>query len=604
MRLPSRNIGGWSQDIIKQCMASRDLRIQRGSLYRNIYLTGDERGEPQIYPRTYAFIDNLSSFLYSPVELRFAIQRYGMSTSVEKAKAKTASAELHKRLRRGNVDTEIEDAVTWSLVKGKCFVQLLWSEEGFEPYIVQPEMMGVLREDIESLDRQEAFTNTVYLTPSRFAEMISNRSDRNEIMQKVRKYAQTTAAGGDPDTNNKLKAVIIGGINPFVASSSPKAGTKGRGMVDWLSGPSADLSPEVLASLIRFDELWVWDDDRDDYTTIQTVGEDVVLSGEITRRNIFADMFDPDNKEKSPKANPENPLAGKHPFLEICPNRLTGYFWGRSEICNVALLQESINQRIDGINQLLRRQEDPPRWFSGGGPPNQNKYNQLRKPGGYLVENNPQAKMQDLAPQLPPGLWESLREYEAMFDQMAGFTPTMSGRGESGVRATSHAETLVKTASPRFKDRALIVERQVEAIGSLALDMLKAKVPDKLVGWAMPNDKSFEASVTQPDELDPPPVPGMKPVEFTFHDLDDSCKVVVDSHSSSPAFSGETRGLLFDLFKLGLASGEEVLAHVHPPGGAEMIEDLIAAKIAKEQFAAEHPEEALEASKKGSKKKK
>lgn len=603
MRIPSRNVVGWANEVINQCTVSRASRIQRGSLYRNLFLTGSSDGDPQIYPKTYAYIDNLSSFLYSPVELRFMIDRYGMSNAVEKAKRRAAASELHKYMRRGGVDIEIEEAVTWSLVKGKCFIQLLWGADGFEPYVVQPEMMGVLREDIESLDRQEAFVNSVYLTPSRFAEMVSNRRDRDEIMKKVMKYSKTEAAGENSDMNNKLKTVILGGINPYTTSSSPKAGSKGRGMVDWLTSPQPDLSPEVLASLIRLDELWIWDDERDDYTTIQTVGSEVILSGEITRRNIFADMFDPDNTEKAPKANPNNPLAGQHPFKEICPNRLTGYFWGRSELCNVALIQEGINQRINGINGLLRRQEDPPRIFSGGGPPNANAYAKLKKPGGYLVDNNPNVKVQTLAPELPPGLYDALHEGEAMFDQMAGFTPTMSGRGESGVRAGAHAEKLTQNASPRFKDRALIVERQIDSIGSLSLDMLKAKVPDTLEAWVMPDDKSIEASLPPDNEIEQPPIQGMKKIEFTFHDLDDKCKVVVDSHSSSPAFSGETRGLMFDLFKLGLASGEEVIQHTQPPGADEMIENLIEGKIAKQRFAAEHPEAAIEAETKGKKKK-
>lgn len=603
MRIPDRNLAGWSSEVVAQCLASRDQRIQRGAMYRNLYLTGDAGGDPQIYPRTYSFIDNLSSFLYSPVELKFGIEHYGMSSASERAKGRCAASEMHKYLRRGNVDTEIEDAVTWSLVKGKAIIQTLWGEEGFEPYLIQPEMFGVLREDIDSLDRQEAFVHTAYFTKSRFAEMVANRPDRNDVMKKVQKYIKTERAGNAADANNKLKQVIIGGINPYQQAGSAKA-AKTRGMVDWLGGPSPTLSPEVLQGLIRIDELWIVDDEREDYTTIQLVGDDIILIGENTHRNIFADMFDPENKEKSPKANPNNPLTGHHPFNEICPNRLTGYFWGRSEICNIALLQECINQRIDGINNILRRQENPPRAFIGGSAPNQNQYNKLNKAGGYMALSEPNAKIQTLAPELPSDMWVSLHEYENMFDQMAGFTPTMSGRGEAGVRAQSQAETLVKMASPRFKDRALIVERQVEGIGGKALDMLKAKVAEPLTAWVMPKDENIESSVPLLNELDTPPVKGMKPIQFTFHDLGDECRVIVDSHSSSPAFSGETRALMFDLFKLGLAKGETLLQHTQPPGAETMIEDLHEKEIAAAQFAQQHPEIAAEQEAKAAKNKK
>lgn len=603
MYVPKKNTAGWAHEIISQCIVSRNERLQRGAMYRNIYLTGDENGEPQTYPRTFSFIDNLSSFLYSPVELRFGIEQYGYATAAQRAKSSAAASELHKHIRRGDVDTEIEEAVTWSLVKGKSFIKLLWTDDGFEPYIVQPEMMGVLREDIDSLPRQEAFVHSSFYTKGAFAEIIQNHPDRDELMKKAARYMKTESGGDSPESANRMKQVILGGLSPYQKAGAIDAG-KSRGVVDWLGGPSPNLSPEVLASLIRLDELWVKDSERDDYTTIQVVGDDILLAGGDTHRNIFADMFDPENKERAPKGNPKNPLSGRTPFVEICPNRMQGYFWGRSEICNIALLQLSINSRINGINNILRRQEDPPRFFSGGGPPNQNAYNKLNKPGGYLVDQNPNAKPQTLAPEMPSDLFVSLHEYEQMFDQMAGFTPTMSGRGESGVRSQAHSETLVRTSSPRFKDRALLIERQVEEIGGLAFDILRAKIETPLVAWVMPKDETIEASIPLPNELEEPPIKGMKPIQFTFHDLGGDAKVVVDSHSSSPAFSQETKSLMFDLYKIGAVDAESVVSHTHPPGQDKIIEDLKRKEIDKQQFAADHPEIAAEEEEKASKKKK
>ena len=596
MKIPTTNVAQWAAGIIDKCSASRDERVNRGAMYRNVYLTGNEQGEPAVYPKTFAYIDNLSSYLYSPVELRFGIEKYGSSTAADRAKSATAASELHRYLRQSNVDTMIEEAVIWSLVKGKCFIKLLWGSEGFEPYIVQPEMMGVLREDLPTLDEQDAFFHSTYLTPDRFAQMVENRPDAAELMKKVAKYINPSNEGNNPDSNNVLKQVIIGGLNPFQASSAGP--TQTRGVVDWLGGPSPTLSPKLLSSIIRLDELWVWDDERDDYTVLQVVGDDVLIEGKVRHRNLIADQFDPDNTVRSPKKNDENPLAGHHPFLEFCPNKLSGYFWGRSEICNIALLQTMINSRIDGINRLLRRQENPPRLFTGGTGPTQQQYSKANRPGGYLVDSSPGGKMQDLAPPLPEGLWESLHEMEAMYDKMAGFTPTLQGRGESGVRAAGHSESLTKNASPRFKDRALGVERSVEALGGLALDYLKAKVGEKLTAWVMPKEDSIETSIPIDPVLAEPPVKGMLPIQFLFSQLSEKSKVVVDSHSSSPAFSHEVRGLLFDLFKAGALDKKQLITHTDPPGSDSMIEDIIRSEIAQQAFAEAHPEAAEEATRK------
>ena len=590
MKIPSKNVAQWCADIIGKCSASRGDRIQRGAVYRNIYLTGTETGEPAVYPKTFAYIDNLSSYLYSPVELRFGIEKYGSSTTADRAKASAAASELHRYLRQSNVDTQVEEAVIWALVKGKSFIKLLWSSDGFEPYLVQPECMGVLREDLTTLDEQEAFYHSTYLTPERFATLVENHPNRAELLRKAEKYIHPANDSNNPDSNNALKQVIIGGLNPFRAAGSGK--TRNRGMVDWLGGPSPTLSPDTLASILRLDELWVWDDDRNDYTVFQVIGNDILLEGELRHRNIVADAFDPDNPEKVMIPSGENPMTGHHPFIEVCPNKLAGYFWGRSEICNIALLQAMINNRIDGINKLLRRQENPPRMFLGGTGPTQQQYAKANKPGGYLTDNSPGGKIQDLAPALPEGLWESLHEMLGFYDDMAGFTPTLQGKGEKGVRAGGHSESLTKNASPRFKDRALTVERSVESLGGLALDYLKVKDGQKLTAWVMPKEDSIDVSV-QPDPLlAEPPVAGMKAIEFTFAQLPSRCKVVVDSHSSSPAFSHETRGLLFDLYKAAAIDKKQLITHTDPPGSDSMLEDLVRAEISQQQFAEAHPEEA------------
>lgn len=601
MKLPSKNVGGWAAEVIQQCSSSQKDRIQRGALYRNLYLTGSETGDTAVYNKTFAYMDNLSAYLYSPVELRFGIEKYGSSTPADRAKSQAASSELHRHIRQGEVDTQIEETVIWSLVKGKTFIKLLWGEDGFEPAVVQPEMMGVLREDLPTLDEQEAFFHSVFLTPDRFAQMIENHADRDALLKKAANHIHPANDQNNPDSAQALKQVIIGGMNPYRQAGGGR--TQSRGIVDWLGGPAPTLAPDVLASILRIDELWVWDDDRDDYTTIQIIGDDCVIEGLNRHRNLIADMFDPDNTTKSIPANEDNPLSGHQPFIEICPNKLAGYFWGRSELCNIALLQQMINKRVDGINHLLRRQEDPAIKWLGGQAPTQQQYSKLRKPGALLADSNPNAKIDILAPDLPQGLWDSLHEMEGMYDKMAGFTPTLQGRGEAGVRAGGHSDSLAKNASPRFKDRALAVERSVESIGGLALDYLKAKDATKLTAWVMPKDDSIDASVQYDPDVLEPPVKGMKPIEFLFNQLPRNCKVIVDSHSSSPAFSHETKALLFDLFKAGAIDKKQLVQHTAPPGEDTMLEDLVRAEVSQAAFAEAHPEEVLEAQSKGKKKK-
>lgn len=600
MRVPSKDVGKFAEEIYNQCMVSRPQRAERGQTYKNIYLTGDESGtDPAIYNNTFTFIDNLSSYLYSPVELRFMIDQYGITTNLERAKMKAASSELHKFIRRGNIDTLIESATTWALIKGKTLIKLRWTENGFEADLIQPELFGVLQENFNTLDKQEAFCHTTFLTPDRLWQVLATNEKRGDLYLKAQKYCMSAKEKQMSESENTLRQIIVGGMQPYTAAGS--GSTTARGQVNWLEAPSPQFDPSVMASLIPLHELWVWDDERGafgEWTTIQFIGPDVVIAGDLTHRNLFAEQYDPDNKKKKTAPSKENPLSGKTPFIEICPNPLEGYFWGRSEIANVALLQKSINNRIEGINQLLRRQEDPPKYFTGTTGPKSSAYSIMKKSGGYLTDTNPNAKASDLYPQLPDGLWESLHEFEQMFEKMAGFTPTLSGRGEKGVRSHAQSEALIRTASPRFKDRALLVERQIEELGSLALDLLKAHVPEPITAWVSKKDAGIEGAVPNFIKSLFTPIDNTVPVEFLFYDLDENCKVVVDSHSSSPAFSHETQQILFDLLKVQAIDQEQLIQHLHPPGMDSMLENLWRAKVAREQMMAEHPELAQEKSKK------
>jgi hypothetical protein len=585
MKIPKKNIGKWAAEIIGYCLSSRTERIQRGAMYRNLYLTGDEDGNPQIYPKSFAYIDGISSLLYSPVELRPDVEFHGQVGPVDRAKGRAIASDLHRLLRHSSVDTKIEDVVTWSLVKGKALLKLNWADGGFDPYLVQPEMFGVMNESVADLDRQPAFVHSTYMTIYQFEDLIENKSNKAELLKKVRKYLSPTRTGDDQNSD-VLRQIIVGGMYPYQTAGGPP--TKSRGIVDWLSGPSPNLSPEVLAKILRLDELWAWDSEQKDWVTIQTVG-DIVIEGNIQHRNIFADAIDTDLSLD----HTDNPLKGHHPFIEFCPNRLDGYFWGRSELCNVALLQKTLNVSIDGINLLLRLQEKPPRAFTGSTSVNQNAYAKLNKPGGFLSDSSPTAKIQTLAPEIPQGLYERIHETEAMFNEMAGMPPVMRGRGEAGVRSQGHAATLTQNASPRFMDRALLVERSVEEAFGLALDMCKAHVPSKITAWVLPNETNVESLVQPDQDVEQPPAPGMKAVEFTYADMPKNAKVVVDSHSASPAFNQQSRALLFDLAKLGAASPEDVITHTHPAGENEILSGLQTRKIQQAEFIAQHPEAAL-----------
>lgn len=514
--------------------------------YKNYAMYGSQNPQDfAIYNKTFAYLDDLASLLYSPVSLRFRIGDLELPSVVEEAKCRAASSKLRQFARKGEIDTLIEQTVWWSLVKGKSFLKLAFKRGEFCGSLVQPEAMGVLHPNHGALDEDmEAFTHSMLITPMQLRRLLWDRPDREALLAKAKKHA-TMENGAMPGGTASLP-VIVGGLYPFQASGVGSVTT--RGVVDWMGSPTPSMSSNMIQQMIRLDEAWIWDNEREGWATFQMVGEDILIFPQYQIANALA-LNTNTGKEV-------DYLKDKHPFHEFCPNPIDGYFWGRSEIVNVSMLQESINSRLNGINKMLRKQEEPMWRFTGSSSVNQNTFAKLNKPGGWISQMTANDKAEPIVPEIPETIWLSIHENERMFDEMGGLPPIAKGRGEPGVRSQGHAETLVRMFSPRFKDRALLVERSVEAVGGTMLDLSRAHVAHKVIAWV---PEQAAGGQGEPDPLIVPPAPGQVPVPFTFSDLDDDVTVMVDSHSASPAFQAEARSELYDLFKIGAASVEDVI---------------------------------------------
>lgn len=582
MKIPSktRDRARWAAQKVKECTVSRAERVQRGLAYRNLFLTGSEDGVPQTFLRTQDALRDLLAFVFSPSDLRFAIDYFGQVSPVERAKGMAAASALHQHITEAEVDDNCSECVLWSLVKGKTVQQMVWSRNGLEPYLIQPEAFGVGNESISSLERQEMFVHTSFKTRSRYAQIISGLPVKRqiELMKTANTIAVKTREG--EDSNGVLRQVIVGGLYPYSSSGSP-AQTSG-GMVTHLFAPQASMDSGSVESLVPIDELWVWNDDQDDWATLTLVGDELIF-GDHELFNAFSNQFQPLVTDHN------NPLAKKHGFVEYCPMPLDGYFWGVPYTFLVALLQRSINKRIDGINIMLRKEEDPPRVFSGTTSVNQNALAKLNRPGGYFTDSSPNAKINNLEREIPTDIWRSFSELNSMFDTIMGAPAITQGQGEGSVRSQGHAETLLRTGAARHKDAALKIERSVSKMGGLCLSILQAKSTEKLVAWVGPKVKSIEID-KEPDPSLEPPVEGMQPVTFQLRHLSNRAKVGVDGHSSSPAFSQEARQLAFALNKAGAMSPTRLIEATHPPQEDSLIEDQERKEIQTAQLIEQHPE--------------
>jgi hypothetical protein len=594
MRIPTRGRAGWARDLVQQCTSSRNARINRGAAFRNLFYTGDWEGKPQHYLRTQDLIRDLQAFLYSSADLRFALDFYGPVSPVTRAKGNTMASVLYEYTRNGHVDTLVSQAVLSSLIKGKALFQVTWSNNGIEPYVIQPELFGVGREDIPYLDRQDFFCHTSFLSPARFRDMVNNTtrmeaSRKKEIIRAAERHSRRVSDGEGMPTSAVLKQIMVGGISPYTTVDSPQSRAGGQ-VLNWLFAPQAVMRPDVVDQLVPYDTLWVKNSEDDDWATITMVGDEIVY-GEVNY-NAFAEDFRRKGEVNGDTwPDMQNPLRGKHPYIQFCPFPMEDYFWGWSSVQLVARLQNSLNARITGINMLLRMQEDPPRYMRGSQTVNQTAYNRLNRPGGYTNDPNPNAKIEELAREIPKDMWLSFHELDAMFDRVAGFPAVTRGEGEPGVRSQGHADRLMAMGTARHKEPSLEIERSVEELGGLMLLMIEAKDEKSQLAWVKAGVQSVEIEDEQQNIAYEPPAPGMQQVWFKAkHLFDTEVRVTTDGHSQSPAFSQESRLLALALSKAGAMGPERLVEALHPPNADALIEDLARKEAEQEQLIKEHPE--------------
>jgi hypothetical protein len=166
----------------------------------------------------------------------------------------------------------------------------------------------------------------------------------------------------------------------------------------------------------------------------------------------------------------------------------------------------------------------------------------------------------------------------------------MQGRGEAGVRAQAHAETLVRLAGAGLRDDALKVERQIDELAGLAFDMLRAHSTESMIAWVKEAHVGPYKTHTLPPEVFEPPAPGLIGVSVVPALMTGRYKVAVDGHSASPAFSKEERQLAFDLNARKAIDEEGLLEATHPPHVDERIADIETRKAEQAAFIAQHPE--------------
>lgn len=526
----------FSQELIEQCRVSVGMRKSYYRLLNAIAETGKYDGTKALVNMMNPSLKRTAAHLFSPVELKFSLSFDHPQPANAYARGQQVAKQLTLNWERNGTGNTFGRGCFESLKYGATFLKQ-WSVQDSDDHptykdkLVMPWNMGVYRED-RGLDEQEAICETMTLTMPEVWQRIWKFPKAVELFERIKSHTQRGDAGSEPNSffhqvlsTSQLNTGVQGMVSPVPG-----------GIVQLNSDPNyALMGPTIAPDVTEMHELWVRNDD--DWVTIQMIEPDIIITPLHTR----VEGIDVVMK----KGNLLAANSRLQPYRIIQPNETSDWIWGRSELVDVIEPQQLLATWCDDAKRLVGLQIDKFLGFSGENGMTDELYAQARM-SGYM-NMGPNSKIEDLTPKFPEQLLPMVKWLMEQINVILGFPPIMQGQGEPGVRAGSHANTLMKTASPDLRDRSLLVEQQCAAAADLTLTLMELK-----------EDRFYWTKADKPIE-------DIENTKFLLSDLPDDWRVTVDSHSSSPIFADENAQLVMALNQRGIVDAEYVINNTDAP---------------------------------------
>ena len=506
--------------VLDDCFTTRESRKAQYNRLRLFYLYGTDNGDTDTtYNKIYPHIDQLISFMYSNETTKFSVNIGAGSHDVELKRTPVLGRAVNDAWHSSNGDITFENGLEWAHVFGTMIHKQRWHRGSVECFNVAPHDFGVLREDISQLSRQEAYAQKYYMTKSELERelKVTENPRRGAIIDAL------TAGAKPPDRGGETMGNLI------ISSQLPVgSGGYASGSYDGSVSSPAMYNPRVSADLVEMTELYIYDNEIEDFRIVTLCDPYMVVYDRPIDRFF---------------------IPGESPFTQICPVPDPGYFWGRSEVDGLIPLQLMRNERMGQIRRMMDKQASPPTALAGFPGITDEMKLALDSPAGFVVSETPSAKVERLAPQIPEDLFAEIRQIDEMFAERSGISNVLSGKGESGVRTKGQTNSLATFGSSRVKKRALVVEDALEKIATLYLQMMM-RYDDKKE-YLDEDGTLFSAS------------------QFTKDFV-----VKVDAHSNSPIFSEDITEKAQMLLKNRAITRARFVEMLSPPNEQLIVQEL------------------------------
>lgn len=559
-----------AKQLTERCRVSQ---ARRASMYRD-YQMWAENGTLERRPATanllYGHVDRLGSHLNSPSDLRFVIDTESEQPKDVMQRCNVAARVLSREWERSDIDIMFALGVVEALKYGCVLPKLIareWSSGNerkveLAARLVMPWNFGVLNESVNSLTDQEAVCETVFLTRYEVMRRVRYLPDGESLYKRIVTTASPDSGVGGPD--GFMHQVLLGATSAPVNQSAPM---QAPGLVDVGGNQYPTPTVEVAEDLYPMHELWVKDDDQgDDWVTIQYIEPDIMIAPRTIRVNAFRGAGEAAREYRMKRKNIGIPDT--LPYGYICPNVTPGRFWGRSELQDLMEPQKLLTGVLDDYRRLMAIQFDKLIAFVG--------FDGLTDEAAFVAAKNsgyfnlpPGASANDLTPKIPPEALPFVQYIVEMMERISGFSGKITaGEPAGSVRSDSQANTMIRMATPRLRDRSLLIERQEAAFADISLAALEAK--EARVYWVDPEDGGKS--------------------DFLMSQLPDDRRVSVDAHSTSPIYHDDMSNLMLAGFKAGYVTPESMIEYLPYQHKDVLLQRYKEKAKAQQELMQQHPE--------------
>jgi hypothetical protein len=530
------------QMILDTCLASKRDREALYLRRKRYFMFGTTDYAVEVkYNRLQAHTDLVASFLYAADHCRYNIAAPRNSDDETVAQITALEDEWNDTFRDTGIAYVFNEAVLWALIYDSMFIKMGWNDARDQMFgrLFGPHDFAVYDESEPDLDSQEAFVHSYSINWDNAVMRLLRAGKKPEI----KKMAVRPGVFSDdmPPVLANLLISSTGGPNISGAMS-------GRATVDY--EPRATYDPNSDNPMVRFHEVWVWDDVTEDYAVFTMCdGVDGVLSDSRDTVEAMAKVTHLDSVKRRYQGKSNIFIENEHPFIHVRPYPKYDFFWGEAHSDRLIPLQVWTNERLQQISDVLERQVDPAKVFSGFMGLTDEKAEALGGPGTWVTDMVPGAKVDELKPSMPDDIFAEFNQIGQIFLEASGLTETVTGQGTAGVRGRGHAKQLATTGSGRIKKVAVGLEQPLVKIGDIGIKLLQRNSAERIT------------TDTQ-QELIPALVAERK------------LKMRVAGHSHSPLFADDSREQAAGLFKAGCIDREMLLRTLNPPGVDGMIHAL------------------------------